>query len=130
MASRFSGTSGSFDGGGAAAAGDGTAAAVEAGPLAGTSAFATVFAVLAAVFSGFEPDAGTAVLTLTFAGIAPARGFAPDATAGSAFGCASPAGFDGCGGTSFFGAGSTSDVAGGAAGIIEAILSFSTSTYP
>src|SRR5215469_7153794 len=127
MTSRFSGTSGTLGWGGTVAAGDGADAAAEAGVPAGPSACAAL-AVFSDVFSDFEPDAGAAVFSLALAGIAPAGVFAADATFGSVSGCASLATFDGCAGAFFLAPGSASGFAGGVVGIMEAILSFSTST--
>src|SRR6516164_851129 len=130
MASRFSETSGSLGGAGAVASGAGAVAVADADGLAGASAFAVAFAVFGDVFSDFKPDPGAVVSRLARAGIAPSLVFAADATAGSVLVSASLAGFDGCAGASFFAAGSGSDFAGGVVGRMEAILSFSTSTYP
>src|SRR5215469_382880 len=127
MTSRFSGTSGTLGWGGTVAAGDGADAAAEAGVPAGPSACAAV-AVFSDRLSDFEPDAGAAVFSLALAGLAPARVFAAAATVGSVSGCASLCAVDGCVGASFFAPGSASDFAGGVVGIMEAILSFSTST--
>src|SRR5271169_2891866 len=134
MSSRIAGGSGSFGAAGcaAAAASDGAGAAVGA-PIAGatafgfvlvgTSGFTAAFVIFGAVFSRFAV-AGSADLTLAFvAGVVPS---ADDATAGSVFGAASVAeSFFVAGVLSFFGVSPA-----GVDGTIDAILSFSTSTYP
>src|SRR5271167_3245838 len=124
MSSRIAGGSGSFGAAGcaAAAASDGAGAAVGA-PIAGatafvfvlvgTSGFTAAFVIFGAVFSRFAV-AGSADLTLAFvAAVVPS---ADDATAGSVFAA---------GVLSFFGVSPA-----GVDGTIDAILSFSTSTYP
>ncbi len=141
ISSRFAGTSGSLGITGAVAAEAGPAAVDDADmllpgaetfaadALAGTPGFAAAFSVFEDAFSDF-PGAGAVVFMLAFVGAAPVPVFAAVATAGSACGCASAAGFEGCWGASFFAAESGSDFAAGAVGIIVEILSFSTSTYP
>jgi hypothetical protein len=96
--------------------------------LVGTSGFTAAFVIFAVVLLLFPAVLGSTVLVLAFVGAAEAS--EDDATAGSACGCASAAGFDGCGAASFFPADTGSGFPAGVDGIMDSILSFSTSSYP
>jgi len=72
--------------------------------------------------------AGLTVFSLAFAAVADAS--EDVATAGSACGCESAAGFAGCGAASFFNAEAGSDFPVGVDGMMDSILSFSISSYP
>src|SRR5208282_3773252 len=134
MSSRIAGGSGSFGAAGwAADAASPGAGAVVGAPIAGATGFVFVFAgtsgftaalvIFGVAFSCF-PVAGSADFALAFvAAVVPS---ADDATAGSVFGAASVAGsFFVAGVLSFFGVSLA-----GVDGTIDAILSFSTRTYP
>src|ERR1700680_93635 len=134
MSSRIAGGSGSFGAAGCVAvAARAVFGAVVGAPIAGatafvlvavgTSGFTAALVILGPVFSRF-PAAGSADFALAFvADVVPS---ADDATAGSAFGSAPVAG-------SFFATGVLSVFGVSPAGVdgtIDAILSFSTRTYP
>src|SRR5579872_4248773 len=139
MSSRIAGGSGSFGAAGwvadAASAAFDPPASPPTGPLmaggtalvvveAGISGFTAAFVILGTGFSRL-PSAGSVDLALAF--VAALASSPEEATAGSAFGSALLAG-------SFFAAGVVLSPCGaspaGVDGTIDAILSFSTSTYP
>src|ERR1700675_2112686 len=135
MSSRIAGGSGSFGAAGCAADAASDEAGVAAGAVsvgatafvfvaAGTSGFTAALVIFGPVFSRFPAAAGSADFALAFvADVVPS---ADDATAGSAFGSAPVAG-------SFFATGVLSVFGASLAGVdgtIDAILSFSTRTYP
>jgi len=91
----------------------------------GAIGFAAVLVAFEDALSVFVPGAGSTVFALAFVGAAPVLAFAGVATAGPGWGCESPAGFDG-----FFVVEFGSFLSAGSEGIIEATLSFSTSTNP
>ena len=140
ISSRFAGTSGSFGGAGdaadaaspfAVAAGDpliAGAATLAAAVFVGTSGFTAAFVIFGRTFSVFPVVPGPAVFALAFVGAAEVS--EDDSTAGSACGCESPPGFDGCWAASFFVADAGSGFPAGVDGTMDAILSFSMSSYP
>ena len=103
------------------------AAALLAVVFAGTSGFAAALVIFGEALSVFPADPEFMVFALAFDAAVPAS--AEVATAGSACGCESPAGFAGCWAPSFF-AVADSDFPAGVDGIIDSILSFSISSYP
>src|SRR5580698_8442003 len=135
MSSRIAGGSGSFGAAGCAVEAASVGAGVAAGPemagatafvfvAAGTSGFASVLPNFGTILSCFIDAPGSADFAVAFFAVAVPS--AEDATAGSAFGSAFVAG-------SFFAAGVLSVFGVSLAGVdgtIDAILSFSTSTYP
>ena len=141
ISSRFAGSSGSFGGAGVAttganpldvAAGEPLVAGAATLPVpvfAETSGFTAAFVAFAGALSAFPPETGLTVFSLAFAAVADDAS-EDDATAGSACGCESAAGFAGRRAASFFAAEAGSDFPAGADGIMDSILSFSTSSYP
>jgi hypothetical protein len=103
------------------------AVTLAAAVFVGTSGFTAAFVIFGVVLPLF-PVLGSAVLALAFVGVAEASD--EDATAGSACGCESAAGFEGCWAASFFAADAASGFPAGVEGIMDSILSFSTSSYP
>src|SRR5947208_9079065 len=96
--------------------------------LFGTSGISAAFVIFGVVLPVFPAAPGSTVLALAFVGVAEASD--EDATAGSACGCESPAGFDECWVASFFVADAASGFPARIDGIMDSILSFSTSSYP
>src|SRR5438552_3267448 len=136
----ISGTSGSFGGAGDAVADASPLATTSGDPLiagagrlaaavfVGTSGFTAAFPIFGRALSPFPAGPGSAVLALAFVGVAEAS--EDDATAGSACGCEPASGLDGCWAASFFPAGGVSGFPAGVDGTMDAILSFSMSSYP
>jgi len=108
------------------------AAALLAAVFAATSGFAAAFVIFGAVLSALPAVPVLTVLALPF--VATVAASVDVATAGSAFGCGLSAGFVGAppsvfGGVAlFFVPAAGSDFVPGVDGMIDSILSFSTST--
>ena len=104
------------------------AATLAAAVLVGTSGFTAAFVIFGVVLPVFPAGPGSTVFALAFVGVAEASD--EDAAAGAACGCESAAGFEGCWLASFFPADAASGFHAGVDGIMDSILSFSTSTNP